>query len=189
MPSAHPESHPSGPPAGPSDGPAAATSDLVSALVDPLLDGRTQPAGDHFDRLVATALSERAISAELAHELRFWQRASVHELADHVRTVLPAVLPVALAAVACSAAEAQRSATAAALAWAGRDFEVSTADLPAAHGSTEIPDAQPAPEVVVSAADEIALNTAPPGDDTETAPVTNPYLRRRMFVAGLTSTA
>lgn len=155
---------------------------VVTALVDPLLDARIAPAADEFDRLICAAVAAGAIGEELARELRFWQRASVHELADHVRTVLPLVLPVALTAVTAAAADALASAAAAEAAWRAKDDTVPV--------SNDYPDADPQPEVVVSAADGIALNTPPPGDDTDSAPAaSSPHLRRRLFVAGLTSTA
>jgi hypothetical protein len=157
------------------------SSALVAALVEPLLDARAQPAAEEFDRVLAGAVADGALGAELARELRFWQRAAVHEMADHVRTVLPAVLPVALAIVAASTSDAVDAAASARAAWhdrnspPGADVQPVVADPPAA---------APA-EVVVSAPDPIVA------DDTVGQPLepTNPHLRRRLFVAGLTSIA
>jgi hypothetical protein len=166
----------------PTDEPAATSpgAAVVAALVDPLLDARIQPAADEFDRLIADALTAGAIDQELARQLRFWQRASVHELADHVRTVLPAVLPVAMAAVTAAATEAQASAVAAETAWRDKDTPI---PVPAEDLAVD-----PLQGVVLSAPDEIVLNTAPAGDDTEADPSTsNAHLRRRLFVAGLTA--
>jgi hypothetical protein len=156
--------------------------EVVAALIEPLLDARTQPAAAEFDRLILGAVSAGSIDPELARQLRFWQRASVHELADHIRTVLPAVLPVALSAVTASVAEAEAAAIAAEVAWQAKNAP--------ARVEPEGPDAEPLPEVVVSAPDENTLNTEPPGDETQSAPAaSSTHLRRRMFVAGLTSTA
>jgi hypothetical protein len=155
--------------------------EVVAALIEPLLDARTQPAADEFDRLILGAVTAGAIDPELARQLRFWQRAAVHELADHIRTVLPAVLPVALAAVTASATEAAAAAVAAEAVW-----QAKSAPAPV---DVDVPDVEPLPEAVVSAPDENTLNTEPPGDDTESAPASTAHLRRRMFVAGLTSTA
>jgi hypothetical protein len=156
--------------------------EVIAALIDPLLDARTQPAADEFDRLILGAVTAGSLDQELARQLRFWQRASVHELADHIRTVLPAVLPVAVAAVTTSVAEAEGAAVAAAATWEATSTPVQV--------EVDRPDAEPLPEVVVSAPDENALNTEPPGDDTESDPAASTtHLRRRMFVAGLTSTA
>lgn len=157
-------------------------AEVVAALIDPLLDARTQPAAEAFDRLILGAVTAGSLDQELARQLRFWQRASVLELTDHIRTVLPTVLPVALAAVTASAAEAEAAATAAEAAWETTSEPV--------EAQVDGPDAEPLPEVVVSAPDEDRLNTEPPGDDTESAPAASTtHLRRRMFVAGLTSTA
>ena len=167
--------------------PAAMTAALVTALVDPLLDARTQPAGDRFDEVLTAALAARTISTELGRELRFWQRASVHELADHVRTVLPAVLPVAIAAAALSAAEAACAADSATQTWTRRTSAAADVPPPAV--------ARPAAalaEAVVSAPDEITVADPDDAPDDAVAPTpdeTNPHVRRRMFVAGLTSSA
>jgi hypothetical protein len=156
--------------------------EVVAALIEPLLDARTQPAADEFDRLILGAVTAGSIDHELARQLRFWQRAAVHELADHIRTVLPAVLPVALAAVTASATDAATAAVAAEAVWQAKSAP--------AQVDVNSPDAEPLPEAVVSAPDENTLNTEPPGDDTESAPpASTAHLRRRMFVAGLTSTA
>jgi hypothetical protein len=163
-------------------------SALLAALVGPLLDARSQPAAAEFDRLISAAVASGGIDQALARQLRFWQRASVHELADHVRTVLPAVLPVAMTAVTASAAEADASAVAAEAAWQTKDTKHGKRPAVAPTGPDRGAEAQP--DVVVSAADGIAIDTAPAGDDTQTAAAdSNTHLRRRMFVAGLTSTA
>ncbi|MDX6254871.1 MAG: hypothetical protein QOJ11_1205 [Frankiales bacterium] len=160
---------------------ALPSSALVAALVDPLLDARAQPAAERFDRLVAGALSDGVISQELARELRFWQRAAVHEIADHVRTVLPAVLPVALAVVAASSSEAVAAVASATATWQGREAQPEADAQPA-----EVDPRAVAPaEVVVSAPDAVVVDD-PVGQPLES---TNPHLRRRLFVAGLTSIA
>lgn len=63
-------------------------SDLVAGLVD----AREDPATARFDLEVDRALAAGGLSAEAAHRLRYWQRASVRSLADHVRVVLPTAL-------------------------------------------------------------------------------------------------
>src|SRR3954451_5912185 len=112
----------------PSDRPGAAADALVRALLEPLLDARRHPATDHFDEVLAGALGAGRITPELARELRFWQRASVHEVGDHVRTVVPAVLPAALAAVAESGRDAAEAAVGARDAWEARVPSTAPAD-------------------------------------------------------------
>src|SRR3954447_23865606 len=104
----------------PGDSPGAAPDALVRALLEPLLDARRHPATDHFDEVLAGALGAGRITPEVARELRFWQRASVHEGSDHVRTVVPAALPAALAAVAASDRDATEAAVGAREAWEAR---------------------------------------------------------------------
>lgn len=65
---------------------------VFADLVAGLLDARDDPASDRFDAELEAALTNGTITAETAHRLRFWQRASVRTLADHTRTVLPAAL-------------------------------------------------------------------------------------------------
>jgi len=63
-------------------------ADLVAGLVD----ARHDEATGRFDAEVAAALEAGSITAETAHRLRFWQRASVRSLADHAKTVIPTTL-------------------------------------------------------------------------------------------------
>jgi len=79
-------------------------SDLVAGLVD----ARHDEATGRFDAEVASAVEAGTITAETAHRLRFWQRASVRSLADHAKTVVP----TALAALEASRREAVESANA-----------------------------------------------------------------------------
>ena len=179
--------------------------DLVRGLLEPLLEARTRPAGEQFDRAVAAALGSGRITAELARELRFWQRASVHEIEDQVRSVLPAVLPTALAALARAADEACAATDSARDAWAARSTsgsaepvsgepvsaEPATTEAATADADTAEPDsADPvsADDSAESSADDNTSNEgqAPAAHD---GAATNPHLRRRLFVAGLTSTA
>jgi hypothetical protein len=74
---------------GPSVGPRR---DVWADVVGGLIDARSDPATARFDAELATAEASGAVSAEAAHRLRFWQRASVRALADHARTVLPIAL-------------------------------------------------------------------------------------------------
>lgn len=73
-------------------------SDLVAGLVD----ARHDEATSRFDAEVAAAVEAGTMTAETAHRLRFWQRASVRSLADHAKTVIP----TALAALDASRREA-----------------------------------------------------------------------------------
>lgn len=79
-------------------------SDLVAGLVD----ARHDEATGRFDTEMAAAVEAGTITAETAHRLRFWQRASVRSLADHVKTVIP----TALAALEASRREAVETANA-----------------------------------------------------------------------------
>lgn len=79
-------------------------SDLVAGLVD----ARHDEATGRFDAEVAAAVEAGTITAETAHRLRFWQRASVRSLADHAKTVIP----TALAALDASRREAIETANA-----------------------------------------------------------------------------
>ena len=62
--------------------------DLVAGLVD----ARDDPVTARFDDELAAAVARGDMTADAAHRLRFWQRASVRALADHTMTVLPAAL-------------------------------------------------------------------------------------------------
>jgi hypothetical protein len=61
-------------------------------LVAGLLDARDSPASDRFDEELAAAVATGDLTADGARRLKLWQNAAVAELADHVRTVLPATL-------------------------------------------------------------------------------------------------
>jgi len=63
-------------------------SDLVAGLVD----ARDTPASDRFDAELDAAVRAGQLSPDAARRLRMWQRASVSELADHIRAVLPTAL-------------------------------------------------------------------------------------------------
>jgi hypothetical protein len=160
---------------------------LIGPLVEALLAARTQPSAEHFDQVLTSAVTAGQLPAELARELRYWQRASVHEITDHFRAVLP-VLPAALAAVDAAAAEAAGAATAAGDVWAARPVDRAEPTSPEIHGTANSPDAT---EAVPSAPDVIVLPAAQDAQaDTDVSPaVDTEHVRRRMFVAGLTSTA
>ena len=73
-------------------------------LVAGLIDARETPASDRFDQELEAAVQAGQITPDAARRLRLWQRASVSELADHIRQVLP----TALSALADARDEAQR---------------------------------------------------------------------------------
>jgi hypothetical protein len=75
-------------------------SDLVAGLID----ARDTPASDRFDAELEAAVEAGQLTLDAARRLRMWQRASVSELADHIR----AVLPTALAALADAREAANR---------------------------------------------------------------------------------
>jgi hypothetical protein len=175
---------------------------LLGPLLDALLAARTQPAADQFDDLVAASVAAGTLPPDLARQLRYWQRASVHEVCDHVRTVLPAVLPTALAAVTASAEEASAGATSAAQVWSGRNDEPPAPPVedvgPAVLTPTHVP---ATPQAVLSGPDVIVLpatadDPVRPLEDTDLRDTdeadedrSRQHARRRLFVAGLTSTA
>ena len=57
-----------------------------------ILDARADEATRRFDAELATTASGGVVSQAAAQRLQTWQRASVREVAEHVRTVLPACL-------------------------------------------------------------------------------------------------
>jgi hypothetical protein len=185
---------------------------LVRTLLEPLLDARRQPATDQFDAVLASALGAGRITPELARQLRFWQRASVHEVTDHVRTVVPAVLPAALSALAEADRDATEAAAGAMAAWvAGHEaapaaddepVDAATPDEVAAEDAGVAAELSPevSPELSPEPSPEVAPEAAavPIGDAAAEAPLStppqdgvamSPHARRRLFVAGLTSTA
>jgi hypothetical protein len=192
--------------------PVEVSAPLVAAVVAALLDARPTAALGRFDERLAAAAAAGRVDAELAAELRFWQRSSVLEVIDHMRSVLPAVLPVAIDATAESDRQATGAAASAAGAWQHRtdnpaaqlpaDAELTDAQPTDAEPTDAEPtdaeptDAEPA-EPATTAAVPWAGNTQPPpppateppaaGQDA--ASVSNPHARRRLFVAGLTGTA
>lgn len=164
----------------PPEQPADVGPEVVAGLIEPLLDARARSASLRFDEVVAGAAAAGTLSPELARELRYWQRASVHEVTDHIRTVLPAVLPVALSALSAAGETATEATEAAAAAWAESTQETPAVPEHIAEsdgtGSTE------PPEAVVS-------GPSPAADAEGSVDPQSPQQRRRLFVAGLTSTA
>lgn len=67
---------------------AGAWSDLVAGV----LDSRTDEASQRFDDELAASVANGSVPEQTAQRLRFWQRASVRGVAEHVRTVFPATL-------------------------------------------------------------------------------------------------
>jgi len=61
-------------------------------LVGGLLDARTDPATERFDAELAVFVTNGTVTPEAARTLRFWQRASLRNLVDHARVVLPPAL-------------------------------------------------------------------------------------------------
>ena len=128
----------------------------------------------------------------------------MHEVTDHVRTVLPVVLPVALSALAQAGHEADQAVASALEAWAaGQQPAAGSDEEPSA-----APDAATSVEQTEPHADDTPADTASrdePSDDdhgqgpgaaetpvstpTQPGAAMSPHLRRRLFVAGLTSTA
>ena len=167
---------------------------VLGPLLDALLAARTQPAADQFDDAVASAVATGTLPADLARQLRYWQRASVHEVTDHVRTVLPMVLPAALAAVTTAADDAAVGATSAADVWSGRHDDPPAE--PREDGVLTAADVPATAQAVLSAPDVIVLpatagDPVHPLDDIDEADEdrSRHHARRRLFVAGLTSTA
>lgn len=62
--------------------------DLIAGLVDL----RDDASSTRFDAELDTAVDNGTLSAETAHRLRCWQRASVRAVEEHVRTVVPSAL-------------------------------------------------------------------------------------------------
>lgn len=66
--------------------------DAWTDVVVGLLDAREDPASARFDAELSTAVADGLLPADTARRLRFWQRASVRALTDHIRTVVPVAL-------------------------------------------------------------------------------------------------
>jgi hypothetical protein len=66
--------------------------DAWSDLVSGLLDARDDPATARFDEELAAAVAAGEVTPHAAHRLRYWQRACLRALSDHVLTVVPASL-------------------------------------------------------------------------------------------------
>ncbi len=135
--------------------------DAWSDLVSGLLDARDDPATTRFDAELAAAVEAGEVTPHAAHRLRYWQRACLRALSDHVLTVLPASLGALAEAredaaryadqAAQTLAEAARSARAAAGGPDPAGGEPGTITLPA-----ETPRARPQaaqPETAAQQAD------------------------------------
>ena len=72
--------------------PGQPRGDIWTDLVSSIIDSRTEEATRRFDADIAAAVAVGEISEQTSQRLQGWQRASIRELADHVRTVLPATL-------------------------------------------------------------------------------------------------
>jgi hypothetical protein len=123
--------------------------DVWSDLVGGLLDARSDPVTARFEAELTAALDAGQLTEDTAHRLRFWQRASVRAVADHVRNVMP----VALGALDAAHADAVRYADEAAemlgppvVAPAEEEEEEATDDEPAAPEPEPEPAPEPAPE-------------------------------------------
>jgi hypothetical protein len=162
--------------------------DVWADLVGGLLDARSDPATARFDADLAASVADGSVAPEVAHRLRYWQRASVRLLADHARTVLP----VALGALEAARAEAEKYVQEAADALAAAEPEAET-DVP------DEPDAQPADEPAeeptaaeppVSAAPDVVTLPETPrraSAPERGRPSTLEERRPRLLVAGLTT--
>ncbi len=132
---------------------------LWSELVGGLLDARSDPATARFDDELAAAVDAGELSRRTAQRLRFWQRAAVHGVDDHVRAVVPAVLGALDASRQSAQASVDRSGAMLRAAW----HEVPQDDPPGWAADQGEPDVIDLPE---------APATARPAADTEhrTAP-------------------
>ena len=153
--------------------------------------------------MLADAVAAGTLPADLARQLRYWQRASVHEVTDYVRTVLPTVLPGALAAVATADEDAATAASSAHDVWSGctwrqlrRLAEPAQEEQPDVQPVADVPATTQAvlsgPDMIVlpAATDELADPADSPDDPDEAdEDRSRHHARRRLFVAGLTSTA
>jgi hypothetical protein len=99
--------------------------DAWSDLVSGLLDARDDPATARFDEELAAAVEAGEVTPHAAHRLRYWQRACLRALSDHVLTVVP----TSLAALAEAREDANRYADQAArtLADAARSAQAAAA--------------------------------------------------------------
>lgn len=84
-----------------------------AGLLAAVLDARDDVAGARFDAVLSMAEAAGEISPELARELRYWQKAASHAVAEHVRVAMPAVLGI----LETAAAHAARDVDDAADAW------------------------------------------------------------------------
>lgn len=72
--------------------PGSARHQVYVDLVAGLIDAREDPASARFDDELDRAVAAGTVTAETARRLRFWQRASVRAMADHVRSVIPTAI-------------------------------------------------------------------------------------------------
>lgn len=147
-------------------------ADLVSGL----LGARTDPATERFDRELHEAVEHGEVSALVARQLRFWQRASLRALTDHTRTVLP----TALGALEASRLDAE--------AYMGELLDALDAAHQGENGEPEVePQVEPAP---ARAAEAVTTPDTPGPASTVTLPATISLERprSRLLVAGLVTT-
>lgn len=83
-----------------------------AGLLAAVLDARDDVAGARFDAVLSMAEAAGEISPELARELRYWQKAAAHAVAEHVRTTMPAVLGIIEAAATHAARDVDDAADA-----------------------------------------------------------------------------
>lgn len=118
-----------------SSGPAR--QEAYASLLDSLLDAREDPVTARFDAELDAAVRSGVLPAGTARRLRFWQRASLHALADHTRMVLPTVL---------GALDAARDDTAHVLAGLTETLGDEPSPTPDQNGADDTPEAASSPQ-------------------------------------------
>ena len=135
--------------------PRGAWADLVAGL----LDTRADPVTARFDEELAAAVAAGSVSEAAAHSLRFWQRASIRAVTDHVRTVVP----TALDALDASRADAERYVREAAAVLAEAAEPLEEAEGPAPEpGSEPAPGPPPATQTPAPPAEDGRMPTGEP---------------------------
>lgn len=153
------------------DSDASARTAAYAELVSALLDLRRSAPTQAFDRVLGQAVTDGRLTDELARELKWLQRQSLHELVAHAEHVLPATL-VALEGTQEGEADV-----------AAEDDEPQTE--PSEHPVSDPPPAAapfvPAPPPGPAPAQPVGDWAAPPTEPTTPIDLTS----RRLLVAGL----
>jgi hypothetical protein len=148
-------------------GRAAAYAELVSALLDLRRSAPTQA----FDRVLGQAVTDGHLTEELARQLKWLQRQSLHELVAHAEHVLPATL-VALEGTQEGGAD---------LASPDEELQPDTPELPAADPPPPASPFETAPPPAPAPTAPVADWAAAPTEPTPPIDLTS----RRLLVAGL----